>query len=315
MRCAAPRCVARDRTTEGGGELRNGADRAGGDRDPRGGPHGAGPPVNVAKISAFVAARDEEDRIVRCLRSLSWADERIVILDAATTDATAERARPLATDLVVRPWDGFAGVKRIALSRCRNDWVLWLDADEAVDPELATAIRAAVADPRGHAGFRMRRRNHYLGRIVRHGAWSNDRVLRLFRKDAARIVDRLVHEGVAVAGPVGDLDGALDHWSYRDLLHHQRKIATWSRLWAAEAKRAGRRAGPHDLLFRPPLRFLKGYVLKAGFLDGRAGLVLAFLDAVYVGMKYASLIEANLDRGDGEDPERGGTEEGGTTDE
>lgn len=248
-------------------------------------------------ISAFVAARDEEDRIARCLRSLSWADERIVLVDAATRDDTARRAAPLATDLVVRPWNGFAEAKRFALSRCAHPWIFWIDADEAVDETLAAAIRRAVDDPRGKAGFRVRRRNHYLGRVVRHGVWSNDRALRLFRRDLARIVERRVHEAVEVDGPVGDLDGALDHWSYRSLAHHHAKIALWSRLWAMQAASEGRSAGPLDLLLRPPLRFLKGYLLKAGFLDGRAGLVLAFLDAAYVGMKYATLLEIGAGAG------------------
>ena len=137
-------------------------------------------------ISAIVIARDEEDGIERCLRSVAWADERIVIVDSATRDSTAEKARPLATDVVIRPWEGFVAAKRFAIERSSRPWILWLDADEAVDPELADAIRSAVADARGAAGFRLRRRNHYMGRVVSHGAWSGDSVLRLFARDRAR---------------------------------------------------------------------------------------------------------------------------------
>ena len=247
--------------------------------------------MSEPKISAFVLARDEEDRIEACLRSIAWADERLVVVDAATRDATARKAEPLATEVIVRPWEGFSATKRFALSRTTHPWVLWIDADEVVDPRLARSIGEAVRQPSGHTGFRFRRRNFYLGRLIRHGVWSNDLVVRLFRRDAGRFDDRIVHETVLVDGPLADLDGFLQHRSYRDLDHHWEKMRIWSRLWAAQADRDGRRAGPADVILRPPLRFLKGYLLKAGFLDGRVGLILAFMDAVYVGMKYASLLE------------------------
>ena len=172
--------------------------------------------------------------------------------------------------------------------------MLWIDADEQVTPALAAEIRSAIDDPRGRVAFRLRRRNRYLGKVIRHGTWSHDVVLRLFLREAGRFDDREIHESVVVDGPVGELDGFLEHDSYRDLAHHHEKIRTWAKLWAAQAMRDGKRADPLDLLLRPPLRLLKGYVLKAGFLDGRAGLILAFMDAAYVGMKYACLLEAGL---------------------
>jgi glycosyltransferase involved in cell wall biosynthesis len=250
-----------------------------------------------ARISAFVLARDEEDRIERCLRSIAWADERLVIVDAATRDATREKAAPLATEVIVRPWEGFAATRRFAVERTRHPWVLWVDADEAVDARLAEAIRAAVRSPNGRAAFRMARHPHYLGRRVRHGVWSGERVVRLFRRGSAQLDARAVHEGLIVDGAVGDLPGVLHHWSYRSLAHHGEKIGAWAGLWAEESLRRGRRAHAYDLLLRPPLRFLKGYVLKAGFLDGIVGIVVAFMDAVYVGTKYARLLEAQRARG------------------
>ena len=266
--------------------------------------------MDEARISALVVARDEADRIEACLRSLAWADERLLVVDAATRDATAEKARPLATDVIVREWEGFSATKSFALSRTVHPWVLCIDADERVTPELAASIRAAIADPHGRAGFRLRRRNRYLGRVIRHGTWSHDVVVRLFRREAGRFDDRAVHESVVVEGAVGDLDGFLEHDSYRDLAHHHRKIETWAKRWAAQARSRGKRAGWTDLLLRPPLRLLKGYVWKGGFLDGREGLILAFMDAVYVGMKYANLLEAGL-AGRGDPPERGGRDDGG----
>ena len=252
--------------------------------------------MNGPKISAFVLARDEEDRIESCLRSIAWADERIVIVDDKTMDETAAKAAPLATDVVVHRWEGFSATKRFACSRTKHPWVLWIDADEVIDARLAQSIRAAVADPSGRAGFRFRRRNYYLGREIGHGAWSNDVVLRLFHRDAGRFDDRIVHESAEVDGGTADLDGFLEHRSYRDLAHHLEKLQVWSKLWTLQAQESGKRASPFDLLLRPPTRFVKGYLLKMGFLDGKAGLILAFMDAAYVGMKYARLLEAQLSR-------------------
>lgn len=242
-------------------------------------------------VSVIVVARDEEDRIERCLRSVLWADERIVIVDAATRDATTERAQPLATDLLVREWEGFAQTRAFAAARARGPWILWIDADEEVSPELTQSIRRAVADPRGRAGFRIHRRNRYLGQVIRHGAWSSDIVTRLFRKESGAFDDRLVHESVRVDGSLGTLTGCLEHQSYRNLAHHWEKMGIWAGLWATQAQQDGKRARVSDVVLRPPLRFIKGYVLRAGLLDGAAGIILAFMDAVYVGTKYARLLE------------------------
>jgi len=249
-------------------------------------------------VSAIVVARDEEDRIESCLRSIRWAGERIVVVDAATRDATAERARPLATELLVRPWEGFARSKQFAVDRARHPWVFWVDADEEVTPELAASIQRAVREAAAHAAFRLRRRNHYLGRVIRHGNWGKDTVVRLFRKDRGRFDDRLIHEGIVIDGSIGLLDGYLEHRSYRDLSHHWEKISAWSSLWADQALREGRQARWIDLWARPPARFVKGYLIRGGFLDGREGLILALMDAIYVGIKYARLLESRPARGE-----------------
>ena len=242
-------------------------------------------------LSAIVIARDEEDRIESCLRSVLRADERIVIVDAATRDATADRARPLATDLVILPWEGFAAARTFAIDRARGPWILWIDADEEADQELMDAALRVASETQDRLGFYVRRRNWYFGRLIRHGTWGSEMVPRLFRKDSARLDDRLVHESVRIEGAMGRLPGHLEHRSYRSLSHHWEKMGVWVGLWAEQALREGKRARGTDILLRPPLRFIKGYLLKAGFLDGIAGLVLAFMDAVYVGAKYARLLE------------------------
>lgn len=248
-------------------------------------------PRTQAAVAVIVVARDEEDRIESCLHSVAWAGERIVIVDEETKDATAARARPLATEVVVRPWEGFVAAKRFAVSMARAPWVLWLDADETVSPELSGSILDALQAPGDVAAFRFRRLNHYMGRVVRHGAWSGDRVVRLFRKDRAEFLDKLVHESLSIEGPIGDLRGVLHHASYRGLSHHWQKMGEWADLWCIQALREGKSATLLDPVARPVQRFVKGYILKGGFLDGRAGLVLAVMDSVYVAIKYARLLE------------------------
>jgi glycosyltransferase involved in cell wall biosynthesis len=244
-----------------------------------------------APVSVIVIARDEEDRIGPCLQSVSWASERIVIIDDRTTDGTARASESLATHVHILPWAGFAGTKRAAVSMASNPWILWIDADERIDAGLRAAIRSQPWNTGRSVAFRVRRRNRYLGRVMRHGNWGRDKVVRLFRRDRASFDDRLVHEAMNIDGPIGDLDGYLDHEPYRDLAHHWAKMALWTDLWAEQAMGAGRRARIADLLFRPAGRFFKGYLARGGVLDGREGFLLACMDGIYAWMKYAKLME------------------------
>jgi glycosyltransferase involved in cell wall biosynthesis len=248
-------------------------------------------------LSALVITYNEAGNIERCLSSLGFASE-IVVLDAESTDGTAELARRFTSAVHVEPWRGYAAQKQRALELCRGEWVLWIDADEAASPELARAILAVVAGggggPSAPAGYSLRRRVFYLGRWVRHGGWERDEVLRLFRRDAGRFSDDRVHEQVLLEGRAGRLPGILEHYSYRDLAHHWSKILELSRLWAEQARARGRRGHAADLLFRPPARFLKFYVWRLGFLDGWRGLVIAGMAAAYVFLKYARLMEEEI---------------------
>jgi glycosyltransferase involved in cell wall biosynthesis len=248
-------------------------------------------------LSALVITKNEGENVERCLSSLRFCSE-IVVLDAESTDGTAEAARRFTPRVYVEPWRGYAAQKQRALDLCRGAWVLWIDADEAVSPELAAAVRGVVegaAKEAGRdgarAGYYLRRRVFYLGRWVSHGGWGDDQVLRLFRRDAGRFSEDQVHERVVLTGSAGRLPGFLEHYSYRDLSHHWSKISELSRLWAQQARARGRRARAADLLFRPIARFLRIYLWRLGLLDGWRGLVIAGMAAAYVFLKYARLLE------------------------
>lgn len=252
-------------------------------------------------LSGFVLTRNEAHNIERCLASLSFCDE-IVLLDAESEDDTVARARRFTERIWVERWRGFSDQRTLAVSRCRGEWVLWIDADEVVTPELADSIQRAIRSSVPKAGYWLCRRVHYLGRWMRHGGWGEDWVLRLCRREQARFSGARVHEHVVLEGETERLSGILEHYSYRDLGHHWQKIDVLSRLGAEEAWSRGRRTRWIDLLFRPPARSFKMYVLRLGILDGWRGLVAASLAGCYVFLKYARLKEMEA-RADGGRPE------------
>ena len=194
-------------------------------------------------LSVIVIARNEATRIRRCLDALRWAEELIVV-DDASTDATAEICRTYGARVVVRPMrEGFGEQKAFALAQARQPWVLSIDADEVVTPALRSEIEAALAAPSPSVGYRMPRLTSYLGRPIRHCGWYPLPVLRLFRRDRARFTDALVHEEVLVDGPVGDLHADLLHASYDSLAVHAAKTRLYSGYEARMLERRSVRAG------------------------------------------------------------------------
>lgn len=237
-----------------------------------------------------VVAYNEEHNIGRCLRSVSWADE-IVVVDSLSQDRTVEIAKEY-TDRVYRhPWKGYSTQKNLALSYTRCDWVLALDADEEVSEELKGSIQRVLKEEGDCDGYEVSRRSFYLGRWIRHGGWYPDYQLRLFQRGRGRWKEAELHERVLVDGKVGRLRGDLYHYPYRDLSEHILKMDRYSAIAAQEMARKGRRFRGWDLLVRPLFRVFSSYVLKAGFLDGVPGLVVALSGAAYAWAKYAKLWE------------------------
>jgi glycosyltransferase involved in cell wall biosynthesis len=237
--------------------------------------------VTAPRLSVVVVTRDEEARIRACLESVAWADELIVV-DAESEDKTAAIARDLTDHVVVRPWPGYAAQKNHGLDLARGAWILSLDADETVSPELRGEI-ARVLDADGPGdGFELPRRNIFWGRWVRHGGLYPDWQLRLFRRGRGRFDERAVHESVRVDGRVGRLAGHLEHRSYRDVGDFIARADRYAALAADDWVARGRRVRAWDFVARPLGRFVGMYVLRAGFLDGARGFLLAALYAYYV---------------------------------
>ena len=240
-------------------------------------------------VSAVIITRDEAANLPACLESLSWCDE-IVVLDSGSSDSTPELARAAGARVHVSPdWPGFGPQKNRAIGLAGCDWVLSIDADERVSPELAREIRQAVRAPGAAAAFAIPRVSSYCGQFMRHGDWYPDDVLRLFRRGSARFSDDLVHERLLVDGARGRLRSTLLHHSFRDMHQVLAKLDAYSSAGARAMHARGRRTSVLGALGHGAWTFVRGYVLKRGFLDGRLGLVLALSNAHGAYYRYIKL--------------------------
>ena len=246
------------------------------------------------KISACVIVFIEERKIRRCLESLTWCDE-IVVLDSFSTDRTVAICREYTDRIFQHVWMGYVGQRNKVRELARFPWILNIDSDEEVSPGLRHEIEEAFAyGPPAFRGYEFPRQVFYLGRWINHGEWYPDIKLRLFAKDRGRSGGQEPHDQVFVNGPVKLLKGHLWHYTYDDLHDHLETMNRFSSITAQEKMRAESHFRWTDFLFRPPLRFLKAFFLRRGFMDGWRGFLIALISAFGVAMKYAKLWELQL---------------------
>jgi glycosyltransferase involved in cell wall biosynthesis len=248
-------------------------------------------------LSVAIITKNEEANLARTLASVQFADQ-IVVLDSGSTDRTVEIAHAAKAEVYEEPWVGFAAAKNSAIAKCTGAWVLSLDADEELPPELQTEIKTLLrSDPPIDAYF-IRRRNLFLGRWIRHGGFYPDPKLRLFRRTTARFAttlqfeDRPVHETIAFDGKTAILNYDLIHYAYPTLENYIEHMDRYSTLGSELLLRAGKvsRSWPAfvcNVVLVPKLTFLWNYVFRLGFLDGREGLLLHLYQAAYTSWKYA----------------------------
>jgi len=227
-------------------------------------------------ITVVVLAKNEADRIAACVRS-ALVVAPVLVLDSGSTDDTVAVARAAGAEVRETDWPGFVEQRNRALAQVDNEWVLFIDADEEIE---------GFEMPSGeHDGYRLRRANSWLGTPVGHGTFGSDAPVRLVRAKKARCIGAGVHE-VLITSSTGTATGTLVHEPYRDLGEHLATIDRYTRLFADTTDK---RAGWWDVCFRPPLHFVKAYLLKAGFLDGVVGLQLAWLGSLHVALKWGRL--------------------------
>jgi glycosyltransferase involved in cell wall biosynthesis len=237
-------------------------------------------------ISVVIITKNEEREIEECLASVSWADE-IVVVDSFSTDRTVEIARRFTSRVASKEFVGFTRQKQHVTEMAEGPWILNVDADERVTPELRGEIERRIEEGTTAAGFRIPRLTWYLGGFVRHGTWYPDYKLRLFRKEAGRWVGGSVHEQLEVEGRVETLECPLLHYSFRSIGDHFATIDRFTRLSAKDLAAAGRGGAFYHLLVHPPATFVKSYFLRLGLLDGWRGFLIALLSARHSYLKYA----------------------------
>lgn len=232
------------------------------------------------KLSVAIITFQEADRVERCLRSVQFADE-ILVVDSGSTDQTQQIARDLGARVVVHPFEGHIEQKNIALSECTHDWVLCIDADEWLSPELGQAIQHWLRTATGSKGLKMIRRNLWLGRMTHFGVFGKASVLRLVSKSKAQWVGANPHDQLSIQGETEQIEGILWHEPYRSYQEHLQTIERYAEIASRELQPSIWRLWTH-----PPAHFVRSYILKLGFLDGGVGLILSILGSYYVWLKY-----------------------------
>ncbi|MEK7270858.1 MAG: glycosyltransferase family 2 protein [Planctomycetota bacterium] len=248
--------------------------------------------MRTLPISVCTLALNEEKNIARCLQSVPFAAERILV-DSGSTDRTVEIAKGLGARVVTHPFEGYVAQSAYSISLAAQPWVLQLDADEALGETLQSEILARFGDLEPpEDGFRMPRCTFFFDRWIRHSGWYPDYKTRLFRKDRGRISGEEPHQHGEVDGRLGTLSNSILHHTYSGLDDHARTIERLARMSAESRRKAGRKPSLLRAALAPAFKALRAYVWKRGFLDGRAGLLLALYAAHYAFLKEAYLFES-----------------------
>jgi len=242
-------------------------------------------------LSVAIITKNEEENLRACLQSVAFSGQ-IVVVDSGSTDATLQIAAEFESDIYREAWHGFGPQKQLAIDKCREPWILILDADERIPPETAEVIKKIVTGQGiKEAGFSLPRKNYFQGRWIKHAGWWPDRIVRLFRRGSGRMTEASVHEAVEVKGLIGALDVPIEHFTESRLSKIIQKIDKYSTLGAEDAFKEGKRSSTCSAFFRAFFTFLQDYVLRGGVLDGMPGLTLAVTDSVNKFFKYAKLAE------------------------
>ena len=242
---------------------------------------------NRQKLSVTIITCNEEERIRDALESVKWADE-VVVVDSLSTDRTVEICREYTQQVYQVSWHGYVEQKNIATEKTSYDWVLNIDADERVSPELAGEIQQALAGNTQYVGYYMPRKTYYLNDWINHCGWYPDYKLRLFHKQRGKWVGEALHEKVEVEGPTTYFHHDLFHYSYKDISDHVQTMNKYTSI--AAAHKSGTVSGV-EILLRTVFAFFKKYFLKQGFRDGTRGIIVSLLSAFTVALKYAKLWE------------------------
>lgn len=242
------------------------------------------------RLSVTIITQNEQDNIRRCLESVKWADE-IVLVDSGSTDQTLSIAGSYENCKIFKiGWQGFAAQKQSAVELAENNWILSIDADEELSTELQSVIKKILQNPEAQ-GYSILRKSFYLGRMIKHSGWEHEFKLRLFNKNRGRFNTEIVHESVIVKGKIKRIHDPLLHYSYPTITSHLEKIQSYSTLGATKLFTKNKYSTPVNAVLRGICKFIKMFFLQRGILDGKEGFILAYISGFGVFLKYMKLWE------------------------
>ncbi len=245
-------------------------------------------------ISVIIPCFNEAHNIKALLETVTWADE-IILVDSFSTDNTLEIAKAFPIKVLQRAYQYPAEQKNWAIPQAANDWILILDADERVTPELKAEIQSVLSGTPDKVGYWIGRKNFFMGKEVRYSGWQSDKVIRLIHKAHCKYEDKLVHEEITADGPIGMLEHRMTHNTYREITHFLEKVDRYAGWSAQDYNEKTGRITLYHLLIKPIFRFIKHYVFKLGFLDGRVGLIISSIMAWSVFLRYVKMMELRKD--------------------
>jgi glycosyltransferase involved in cell wall biosynthesis len=246
---------------------------------------------NGGKVSVVIVCYNEEENIERCLRSVTWADE-IVVVDSFSTDKTVDICKEYTERVYQRKWAGHIQQKEYVISLAKNKWVFAIDSDEVVTDELRDEIFARLATDQNRCdGYFVKRHTFYLGKWINHGGWYPDYKLRLFKKDKVYLGGENPHDKYFVDGKAVKLRGKINHYTYRNIADHLATIDSFSDIASDELLKRNNSLTLLRMLFKPPTKFFETFVYKLGVLDGIPGFIISVLTSYYIFLKYAKVWE------------------------
>jgi glycosyltransferase involved in cell wall biosynthesis len=245
--------------------------------------------IKEIKISALVIAKNEEKNIEDCLKSVSWCDE-IILVDSKSTDRTVDIAKKYTDKIIVHDWQGYAFARELSLQNALGNWIISLDADERVSPELKNEIDQLLSQENLKNGYFIPRRNYFLDKVIKTCFWYPDYQMRLFKKESASVSQREVHEGFIVQGEHGKLKNDLIHFTHQDLYSTFEKINKYSTLEITEFINA-KPVRKRDLIIHPVAAFLNHFISRKGYKDGMHGMMVSIVHAMTNMMRYMKLWE------------------------
>lgn len=243
-------------------------------------------------ITVCTLCLNEAENLPRCLSQIE-AFEEWLVLDTGSTDDSIQIARDLGARVEETPWKGFSKTRDEHFKLATQPWILWLDADEELTPEFIEELRSLLPDIEKHAAYEINRLMFFEGKWIRHGDWFPDHVTRLFKGDSWSMPLREIHESVEISGSIGRLTETVPHYSYRDWEDRERRVESYTTLWAKQQHQRGKSCSPLGPALRASWKFFRGYLLKKGILDGSIGLQIAWSNALEVYLKYQKLRQLN----------------------